>query len=119
MFRIESKINTTSADFKENVEHNKRLVTELKERMEQFETSITSIRDQRRTAEDLLTGDCKRMLSELESHVSELRERTRDYLQGIIRETIAENPSFREDIIHQAMGEAIPSVETEEFDDDL
>jgi len=35
MFRIESKINTSSDDFKENVEHNKRLLSEMKERMEQ------------------------------------------------------------------------------------
>ncbi len=36
MFRIESKVNTTSTDFKENVEHNLRLVDDLKERMEKI-----------------------------------------------------------------------------------
>lgn len=34
MFRIESKINTSSPEFKENSEHNKRLVSELRERIE-------------------------------------------------------------------------------------
>ena len=34
MFRIESKINTSSAVFKENVAHNKRLVDELRERID-------------------------------------------------------------------------------------
>ncbi len=34
MFRIESKTNTGSQDFKENCEHNKGLLRELKERME-------------------------------------------------------------------------------------
>ena len=35
MFRIESKIKTNSEDFKENEAHNKRLVQELRERIEQ------------------------------------------------------------------------------------
>ncbi len=35
MFRIESKISTNSDDFRENTEHNKSLLAELKERMEQ------------------------------------------------------------------------------------
>ena len=35
MFRIETKINTSSEDFKENVEHNKRLLSEMKEHIEQ------------------------------------------------------------------------------------
>jgi acetyl-CoA carboxylase carboxyltransferase component len=35
MFRIESKIQTNSTDFRENSEHNKKLLSELKERLEE------------------------------------------------------------------------------------
>ncbi len=36
MFRIESKTNTSSAEFKQNSEHNRQLVDDLKERMERI-----------------------------------------------------------------------------------
>jgi len=36
MFRIESKINTSSDEFRDNSEHNKRLVEDLRERMEEI-----------------------------------------------------------------------------------
>ena len=47
MFRIESKIDTKSSDFKENIEHNKRLVAELKEVLDKTKLGGTEWHRQR------------------------------------------------------------------------
>ena len=62
---------------------------ELQDRMERFERGIADAKRQRVVAGDLLAGDRRRAVAQLEEEAETLRKRGRLYLQGVVREAVA------------------------------
>ncbi len=85
-------------------------IEELQQRLAVFERSIGEVTLQRQSASDLLSGDKKRMLLFLEEHALQIRIEARNYLDGIITETVANagNSAIGEDEYHKALAAAIP-----------
>ena len=81
---------------------------ELQQRLALFEAKIDEARRQRVSAGDLLAGDRRRIHEFLEEHAEQLRAKAREYLGGIVDETMARNGQAGEDAVQDALAEAIP-----------
>jgi GTPase Era involved in 16S rRNA processing len=85
-------------------------LTQLDERMEIFEHKLQEAEQQRLVASDLLTGDRKRLESLLEEQAEALRQKSRSFLQGIVRQHVAGavNGTNSEGEIRETMAAGIP-----------
>ncbi|MBN1333269.1 MAG: dynamin family protein [Synergistales bacterium] len=85
-------------------------VEELENLLSQFEQALDELKLQRHSAEDLVKGDLKRMLSFLGEHARLLRVEATHYLEGIIWNAPVdpERESFNEADLRSALAEAIP-----------
>ncbi len=85
-------------------------IEELQQRLAVFERSIGEVSLQRQSANDLLSGDKKRMLAFLEEHAVKIRLEARQYLNGIMNETATgtEGQAIAEKSFHEVLAAAIP-----------
>ncbi len=83
---------------------------ELQGRLNIFEQRLAEVERERVAASDLLAGDQRRTHEFLEEHAEALRKRARNYLEGIVRQTIekANGQDVDEREIGEALAEAIP-----------
>jgi len=85
-------------------------VEELEQRLATFEQTLDEIELERVSAGDLLDGNRKRMLEFLEEYSEDLRRKSRNYLDGVVKETAArrEGQELREEDLQEALAAAIP-----------
>jgi GTPase SAR1 family protein len=81
---------------------------DVQRRLDKFEAKIEEARRQRTSANDLLTGDQRRMHEFLEEYAEELRGKSREYLSGTVDETLARNGDAGEEDVQAALAEATP-----------
>lgn len=83
---------------------------DLQQRARLLEEALREAQNQRRVAHDLLEGDRRRAVAELENQAERLRLEGRDYLGGVVQRAVAENSGVPEHIrIQQALDAAVPA----------
>ncbi len=90
---------------------------ELENRHKIFTESIQNIKKERVIVNDVLAGDSNRMHELLEEEAENLRKRARDYLEGIVRESIANESEnvINEEAIQESFSEVIAGYFEHEF----
>lgn len=84
-------------------------VEDLAKRTATLETALRRIADEERVVLDLVAGDRRRAVGQLEDHAECLREAGRQYLAGVIdRALSAAEPGSMEEAAQQAVASAIP-----------
>jgi len=85
-------------------------VEDLQRRIGEFERKLSEIAQERQTADDLLTGDHRRMHEFLEEYSEQLRRKSLAYLEGVVQEALAEaqDDGEAEDGAREAVAAAIP-----------
>ena len=97
-------------------------IRSLRMPIEQLAACVTSFQDllpqfeiQRQNAQDMLTGDRKRALQQLEEEADQLRRRASQHLKDVIDSAFSDQPSRAEAAARDALMEAIPVF----FDEEL
>lgn len=80
----------------------------LQERLDLFSRKIGEAEQQREHAQDILTGERKRMVELLEKESEDLRERSRKHLEGIVDEALARGPDGDARAVQDAIADEIP-----------
>jgi GTP-binding protein EngB required for normal cell division len=76
-----------------------------------FEDALHSIEEQRRVTGDLLAGDNRRLIEDLEARIEELREKSRSQLAGVIDGSLAGlDPSAWEETAQREIAVAIETI---------
>lgn len=90
---------------------------DLENRHKIFTENIQEIQKERIIAKDVLAGDSVRMHELLEDQAEELRERARDYLEGVLRECIDDQDGefMNEEAIQEIFSEVIAGYFEHEF----
>jgi len=90
---------------------------DLESRLAVFTKNIQEIQQERITAKDILSGDRVRMHELLEKEAEKLRERARNYLQGIVREITDNNAgqNVNETAVQEVLSESITGFFEHEF----
>lgn len=83
---------------------------ELTSKMQTFEDALHSIEEQRRITRDLLFGEKRRLLEDLESRTRELRQATSRKLVGAIDEALAVKTTAPEDAARHAVSVATAEI---------
>ncbi|HUH78940.1 MAG TPA: dynamin family protein [Methanoregula sp.] len=83
-------------------------LADLEARLACFDRKIAEAEEQRVHARDILNGDHRRVLGELEEHIRNLRKPLRDQLAAIAERAIAASPGDPEQAAQQAMAGTIP-----------
>jgi len=83
---------------------------DLEKRLAAFREQLRQIQQSKLSEQDLLAGDRKRMHELLEGLAEKLREKTRRYLEGILKETISRTDpgQLNEDLVEKTLADAIP-----------
>ena len=81
---------------------------ELQQRFGIFEEKIAEAQRERHVANDLLTGDRKRMHEFLEEQSEALRRKAAAYLKGVVKEASAGNGGQDEEAIRERLAAVIP-----------
>ena len=81
---------------------------DLQKRLMLFEAKIDEAKQQRVSAADLLAGDNRRMHEFLEEHAEVLRRQAREYLSGVVQESLAPSSRVGEGDVQDTLAEAIP-----------
>ena len=84
-------------------------LVELETRLTLFDKKIVEAKQQRIHAQDILTGDQKRVHEQLETYIKNLRTPIREQLTSIADAAIAASPHNPEQAAKQAVAEAIPA----------
>lgn len=84
-------------------------LAQLEARISLFDTKIAEAKEQRIHAQDILTGDHKRMYAQLEAYIENLRIPFRERLLIIAESAIAASPQNPEHVAQQAVADAIPA----------
>jgi len=84
-------------------------LAEIESRLSLFDKKIAETKEQRIHAQDILTGDQKRVHAQLESHIESLRDPLRKRLTDIAESAIAASPQDPEDAAQYAVADAIPA----------
>jgi hypothetical protein len=82
---------------------------ELQQRLGTFERKISEAQRERVVANDLLTGDSKRVHEFLEEQAEALRGKARTYLEGVAKEAIAGDGGQGEDAVRERIAAVIPA----------
>lgn len=94
-------------------------LADLDERRKLFEQKLAEAERQRLTAQDLLTGDHKRLAALLEEQAEQLRTRARQRFNHIVQVALAQTDENAplEKIAQEALAEAVPSFFERELGD--
>jgi GTPase SAR1 family protein len=84
-------------------------LAQLESRLALFDKKIAEAGQQRIHAQDILTGDQKRVHAQLEAHIENLRTPLRERLTGIADAAIVASPQNPEHAAQQAVADAIPA----------
>ncbi|MGA7797236.1 MAG: dynamin family protein [Methanoregula sp.] len=84
-------------------------LAEIESRLSLFDKKIAEAKEQRIHAQDILTGDQKRVHAQLEAHIESLRDPLCKRLTDIAESAIAASPQDPEDAAQLAVGDAIPA----------
>lgn len=84
-------------------------LAEIETRLSLFDKKIVEAKEQRIHAQDILTGDQKRVHAQLEAHIESLRAPLREQLMDIAELAIAASPQDPEEAAQQAVADAIPA----------
>ena len=84
-------------------------LTELEIRLALFDKKIAETQQQRIHAQDILTGDQKRVHAQLEACIENLRSPLREQLMDIAESAITASPQDPEHAAQQAVADAIPA----------
>ncbi len=91
-------------------------IEDLAKRGKTLATALGRIAGEMRIIRDLLAGDRRRAVEQLEAHAERLREKGRDYLTGILEDTLAAAPeSNAEAAAQEAIAAAIPEYFEQEL----
>ncbi len=92
---------------------------DLDERRVLFEKKLAEAERQRLTAQDLLTGDHKRLAAFLEDQAEQLRQEARQYFNQIVQNALQNrcDGAIHEEIAQKALAEAIPVFFERELDE--
>jgi hypothetical protein len=90
---------------------------DLESRHTIFTESIQTIQKERVIARDVLAGDSSRMHELLEEQAEQLRERARDYLEGVVREAIDNKgeEAMNEEVVQEIFSGVIAGYFEHEF----
>ncbi len=85
-------------------------LADLDARQALFAQKLAEAEREKMIAQDLLTGDHKRLVALLEEQADSLRQRTRDYFNQVVDTALAQNPGGRpdEEVAQEALAAAIP-----------
>lgn len=84
-------------------------LVELETRLSLFDKKIAEAKRQQIHAQDILTGDQKRVSAQLEAHIESLRAPLRERLTDIAKSAITASPQDPEHAAQQAVADAIPA----------
>ncbi len=84
-------------------------LTHLESQLALFDKKIAEAKQQRVHAQDILSGDQKRVHEQLETYINSLRAPVREKLTSIADAAIAASPDNPEQAAKQAVAEAIPA----------
>ncbi|MDO9035828.1 MAG: dynamin family protein [Methanoregula sp.] len=84
-------------------------LAQLECRLAVFDKKIVEAKEQRIHAQDILTGDQKRVYAQLEAYIENLRSPLRERLTTIAEAAISASPQSPEHTAQQAVADAIPA----------
>ncbi|MFA5553670.1 MAG: dynamin family protein [Phycisphaerae bacterium] len=84
---------------------------DLEKRLNVFTEKLTELQQSKLSEMDILEGDKKRMHEFLEEYAEKLRQKSKTYLKGVVKEVFLhlEPEQLKEDVIEQSLAEVIPA----------
>lgn len=83
-------------------------LSDLAQRAASFESALSGFRAEREAARDLLAGDRRRAVAELESQAERLRGDARHYLRALAEQALQENGGDPDEGVQRAVAAALP-----------